>query len=102
MTGSLNQVRAQHLRAHSLLQPLERAGILVHPPVALASNKERRLIDGAAGKQLQLRGEAGDRADAITLEPALKSGAAVLAAVDAQLLVGQPLAPRDLGGRRHL
>ena len=56
----------------------------------------------AAGEQLELGVEVPVVRAAIPLQAALEAGALVLRGVDAQLVVGQPVARRDLGRRRHV
>src|SRR5262249_50040784 len=55
VTGVFDEVHARHPRARGLRHPLERAGILIRAPVALAGDEHRRLIDGAPGQRLEVR-----------------------------------------------
>src|ERR1700756_2769266 len=48
MAGTVDQMAAQHPRARALLHSLEIAGTLVGPPIALAGDKHRRDVNGAA------------------------------------------------------
>src|SRR5919197_3181448 len=103
MPGAVDELdAADHAGARARLHPLERAGILIGAPVGLSGNEHRRLIDRAAGEQLQFRRESAARTDAVRLEAALKSRSAVLGAVHAQLIFGKPLAGGDRRSRRHL
>ena len=88
MSGAVHQVRGDHLRARDLLHALERAGVLIHTPVAPAADEHRRHVDGAAGEQLLFRREAAAGAGAIALEPALETGSSIFGAVDAQFRLG--------------
>ena len=50
MTGTVDQMAAEHAGAGGLLHALEIAGALVGAPVVLASDKELRHVDRAAGE----------------------------------------------------
>src|SRR6266481_5414763 len=53
--GAADQMTTEHPCAGAVLHALEIAGALVGSPIAFSGNEHRRHIDGAAGKQLQLR-----------------------------------------------
>src|SRR5712691_5641052 len=100
--GALDQMAAKDARAGALPHALDIAGNLVGAPVALARDEHRWHVDGAAGEYFELGIENALRAAAIPLQPALKARASELAAVDRELVVGQPFARGDLLSRRHL
>ena len=101
MAGAVEQMAAEHAGAGAVLHALEIAGALIGAPVALAGDEHRRHVDRAAGEQLQFGIVEALGAGAVPLQSALKSGALVFAAVDAELVVGEPPAGGDLAGGRH-
>ena len=76
--GPVDQMHAAHVGARGLLHPLHGAGVLIDAPVALSTDEERRHINRAAGKSLELGGVPAARPDAIALQAALESGPSVL------------------------
>src|SRR5262245_7544338 len=91
-----------HLRAGALPHQFQLARLLVDTPVVRSRDEARRLIDGAAGKQSEVRVRLAGGAAAVPVEPTLESGASELGAVDTELILGEPAASGDLGGARHL
>src|ERR1700736_6046572 len=81
MAGAVHQVCTLVPRSNRLLEALQRAGVLIHAPVALPAHERGWHIDGASSEDLQVH---VTRAAAIAVEPALKSGAAVFLGVDVQ------------------
>src|ERR1051325_2643988 len=100
MPCTLDQMRAAPSRTN-LRHPLKGARELIDAPVALAGDEAGRHVDGAAGENLEL-GELPLRVRAaVPLQSALKSRAAEFGRVDRKLILGEPSARRDLGGRGH-
>src|SRR5262249_10837886 len=73
MSGAIDEVAADHVRAGLGLHRLEHAGALIGAPVLLAGDEGRGNIDGAARPRLQFRREHTHRAAAIPLQAALES-----------------------------
>ena len=92
------------MRVHALVRIRSTApGVLIGAPIALPSDEHRGDIDGAARERPHL-GEAlriGAAPHAIALKGAGELRSGVFGRVHVDLGLGQPLARRDLGRRRH-
>ena len=87
MSRAIDEMTADHVAAGLRLHRFKDARPLMGSPVLLARDEGGRHIDGAARPNLQFRRERARGAAAIPLQAALESGALVLRAVDAQLVV---------------
>jgi hypothetical protein len=99
--GAVDQMSADHVAAGFRLHRLIDAGTLIGAPVLSARDEAGRHVNGSAGPGLQFRGEGTRGAAAIPLQTALESGAAVFAAVERKLAVGQPFIGGDRRRIRH-
>ena len=92
------------IRVHALFpHVVHGAGSLIDAPVAPASDEHRWHVDGTARERPHLGDALGIRPApyTIALKGAGELGPGVLARVHLDLGLGQPLAARDLGRRRH-
>src|SRR5262249_17263073 len=105
MPGTIDKMGAAPLRTDARrLHRFEDARSLIRTPVALASDEAGRHVDRAPGKRAQL-GEGlgvGAAPNPIALQGASESGPGIFRGVDADFVLGQPLASRDLGRGWHL
>src|SRR6202035_4569226 len=101
MSGAIDKVEANHVRAGARAHFVDRARRLIHAPVAFSRDVLRGYVDGAARKRVHL-GDAsgvGTATHAITLQGTSETGSAVFSRVDIDLGFGQPFAIRDVLGR---
>ena len=93
MAGTVDQMRAPVIGTDSGLHFLKGAWHLIRAPVAFTGNEHCRDINGAPGKDLQLAGKGIDKAAAIPIQSALKSGLLIGFTVDSEFALGQPWLP---------
>ena len=77
-------------------------GTWCETPIALAGDEDRRHIDRATGKELELGRVDVLGSAAIPLQAALEAGPRIFAAVDLELVFGEPRAGGDLLRRGHM
>ena len=97
MAGAVDEVEIVEAGAGGA-HTLQRAGALVHPPIAASGDEAGRDFDDTTREQAQIACVAAARSAAIPLQPALEAGALILPRINRKRRVGQPAAGGDLGG----
>src|SRR6516164_171301 len=67
MAGAIDQMTAQHPRAHALLHPFKIAGTLVGSPIAFSCDEDRGDVNGSVREQLQFSDIDASRAAPVPL-----------------------------------
>src|SRR5579862_1681782 len=98
MSGAVEKMETGHMRARATPHFVDRAGRLIHAPIALPRDELRRDIDRASCKGLHFGDTSGigTPSHAIALQRASETGPAVFGRVHFDLGLGKPFALRDV------